>query len=437
MKKFFYQLIMGLIGTLLIIGTSVAVELEINPQPVILEQDIWAVDSILTSDRQEASLEEILPITASMAVTSQPTSIVWGRAYGGTSIDKSDSFVATQSGDYIIAGETKSFGVTFSTIYVTKTNSTGIIIWSRIYGLNIDSYVDSVQETPDNGFIVSGTYDGNQNGSYLLKLDQSGNAEWIRTLLGEFSSVKVKPLLNGYVVGCGYDYDSDGEKELFIFATDALGNPVWTTVLDDLQGSSGNSNYVYADVIPDDSNGSVAVFGQCLYNAVIPQGYLTAHEVSSSGNILLSKTYASEGCELQLGDGEYLGTDVIRTNDGGYALIKNNMLLHSHDLTKLDNSLDHSWTKTFNCTIDNSFSPHSIAQTMGNGYIITGSVAPYPYNVWLLKLLPDGSRDWEVASNVIGKDIPSFVHQTADGGFVVGGTGYNNGDGQIFLVKYQ
>lgn len=318
---------------------------------------------------------------------------------------------------------------------LTKTNSTGSIVWNKIYPINADAYVDSVQETSDNGFIISGIYEGSNNGAFLLKLNQAGKRIWLQPWMGEFGSVKVKPFLNSYVVACCYDDDSDNQKELFAFGTDAVGNLVWTKVLD---SSSGSGSYVYADVVADDSNGSAAVFGQRVDNAVLPQGYFSAHKVSLyNGNILVSKTYTSEGCELQLGDGEYLGTDVIKTNDGGYALIKNNSALNSHDLTKLDNNLDHSWTKTFNCTINNSFSPHSIAQTIDNGYIITGSVAPYPYNVWLLKLLPDGSREWEVNGNVIGKDIPSFVLQPSDGGFVVGGTGYSNADGQIFLLKYQ
>ena len=186
---------------------------------------------------------------------------------------------------------------------------------------------------------------------------------------------------------------------------------------------------MYSEVIPDDSNGTAAVFGHCQYTAGIG-GYLTAHTVGSSGNIVASKNHSS------FGGGDLQMPDVIRTIDGGYAMIKKNSLIGGHDLMKLDSDLDESWTQSFAITSATSGSVHKIKQTTDDGYIVTGSdQSTSSWNVLLIKFFDNGSKDWEYSANIINKDIPHFVHETTNG-YVVGGTAHNGGDSQVFLVEY-
>ncbi len=429
MKKSLCLLITCLIGVLLTFNSATATEPELKPYPMLIEQRSVPTDQMMVDLGENSQSMRAMPLAASAPTLSPMSSMIWGIAYGGTGIDTSDSFAATQDGGYIFAGETTPYGSTSSTIIVRKLNSTGGNIWAKVYGQGNDWYVDSVQETSDNGYIVSGTYSGTSSGSYLLKLDQFGNSDWSRTFLGEFRNVKAKPFANGYIVSCGYDHNLDGQIELVVFATDSFGNFQWLRILDSINYTSNYWDYVYSEVIPDDSNGTAAVFGHCQYTVGIG-GYLTAYIVGSNSNIVASKEYSSfGGSDLQM-------PDVIRTNDGGYAMIKKNSFIGGHDLMKLDSDLDELWTQSFSITSATSGSVHKIKQTTDDGYIVTGSdQSTSSWNVLLIKFFDDGLKDWEYSANVINKDIPYFVHETTNG-YVVGGTSYNGGDSQVFLVEY-
>jgi len=102
---------------------------------------------------------------------------LWTRAYGGTSIDESNSVQQTSDGGYIIAGWTNSFGAGLYDVYLIKTNTSGDTLWTKTYGGTNRDYGRSVQQTQDGGYIVAGyTHSfGNADQVYLIKTDANGN----------------------------------------------------------------------------------------------------------------------------------------------------------------------------------------------------------------------------------------------------------------------
>ncbi len=98
---------------------------------------------------------------------------LWTRTYGGPGTDAGNSVIETFSGNYVIAGETDSFGAGESDVYLLMVDENGDTLWTGTYGgLDEDSGI-SIRQTADGGFIITGEYTSPGAGwpdLYLLKL---------------------------------------------------------------------------------------------------------------------------------------------------------------------------------------------------------------------------------------------------------------------------
>jgi hypothetical protein len=100
--------------------------------------------------------------------------IEWQKALGGSNEEYAKSALQTNDGGFVIAGSTLSSngdvvgndgGVDF---WVVKLSTDGLLKWQKTLGGTQGDWGNSIQQTPDNGFIVAG-HAGSNNG------DVSGN----------------------------------------------------------------------------------------------------------------------------------------------------------------------------------------------------------------------------------------------------------------------
>ncbi len=96
---------------------------------------------------------------------------LWARTYGGADNDYMSSVQQTPDDGFILAGWTESSAN--KDFYIIKTDSLGNIIWSGIYGGPGDDIAASISQTPDEGLIIAGattSYGAGNHDVYIVKL---------------------------------------------------------------------------------------------------------------------------------------------------------------------------------------------------------------------------------------------------------------------------
>ncbi len=136
---------------------------------------------------------------------------VWSKTIGGSLNDYGTSIIATNDGNYVIAGYSASKdgdipgNVGLHDFYVAKINENGNIIWNKNYGFLGHDHAHKIIQTKDNGYFLAGfsEYEGisgsgggqdNGNGHGIghrgvlhgtgefigVKLDANGEFQWYR-----------------------------------------------------------------------------------------------------------------------------------------------------------------------------------------------------------------------------------------------------------------
>ena len=109
----------------------------------------------------------------------------WEQTYGGNgeNLDNGKSVEQTQDEGYIITGYTNSFGNGGYDVYLIKTVENGNEQWSQTFGGEGTDIGYSVQQINDGGYIITGYTNSFGNGNtdvYLVKTDENGNEQWTK-----------------------------------------------------------------------------------------------------------------------------------------------------------------------------------------------------------------------------------------------------------------
>ncbi|MFS4466359.1 hypothetical protein [Maribacter sp. 2210JD10-5] len=135
------------------------------------------------------------------------------------------------------------------------------------------------------------------------------------------------------------------------------------------------------------------------------------------------------------GTGEETGQSIIKTTDGGYAvlgytnsldgdILDKDLPVNDYWLLKLDAEGNMVWNKTYGGSKDDR--GQSLVQTFDGGYALTGyamsddgdgSINNGFHDNWLLKLDASGIIEWEKSFGFSGHDHSYDILQTEDGGF--------------------
>jgi hypothetical protein len=157
----------------------------------------------------------------------------WNMTFGGPGWDEAYSVQQTRDFGYIVAGLTESFGAGGRDVWLIKTDFQGIREWNRTFGGYDDDMSFSVQETRDGGFIMAGwtgSYGAGGKDIWLIKTDSLGIKEWDRTFGGsadDLGSSVNQTFDDGYIITGTTKSYSAGGNDIWLIKTDSLGNEEW------------------------------------------------------------------------------------------------------------------------------------------------------------------------------------------------------------------
>ena len=65
---------------------------------------------------------------------------IFQKSFGGANDDAANSIQQTAEGGFILTGYTSSFGAGLNDVYLIKTNSSGDTLWTKTYGGTSNDY---------------------------------------------------------------------------------------------------------------------------------------------------------------------------------------------------------------------------------------------------------------------------------------------------------
>jgi hypothetical protein len=352
---------------------------------------------------------------------AQAPDTLWTRTYGGNLDDIGYSVQQTTDGGYIISGYTQSFGSGGYDVYVIKTNANGDTIWTKTYG---GSYIDvgnSVKQTTDGGYIVTGLTDaGYGDDVWLIKTNSIGDTLWTKTYGGTSSPDQGFAVQQtndgGYIItGLTMSYGAGG-SDVYLIKTNSSGDTLWTKTYGGVDFDAGNS------VVQTTDDGYI-ITGYT-YSYGIGQEDVWLLKTDSLGDTLWTRTYG--------GTYDDWGSCVVQTIDNGYIItggVDHNVPPYDGYvyLIKTDAFGDTLWTKTF---IDQFYSwGNSVVETYDGGYIITG------YGLYDLRVIRTDSTGEALWTKVFDGGYGYSVIQTTDSCYVIAGGIFLASHNDIWLVK--
>jgi hypothetical protein len=193
--------------------------------------------------------------SACLVRTRSDGTVQWTKTYGGTDWDEGRSVRRTLDGGYVIAGSTASFGAGADDAYLVKTDSAGVVQWSKTFGGTGADYGFDVRQTvPDSGFIVVGqTYSyGTSGDAYVVKTGPGGDTLWTCTLGGAsidcaYGVTQTLPDTAYLVVGSTRSF-GEGGYDVYLVKLDRNGTVLWTRLYGGAYNDEGHS---VAQTVPD------------------------------------------------------------------------------------------------------------------------------------------------------------------------------------------
>lgn len=312
------------------------------------------------------------------------------------------------------------------------TSATPVVEWDKTFGeAGNDEAALSVAETEDRGYIIAGkqlVFEGDSvtgEKALLIKTDANGNKIWIKTF-GEIGgsgsgATSVQQTKEKEYILAGYTTSSEnGVLDIWLIKTDENGNLMWSKTF----GGKSEDRAVSVSLTKD---GGYMITGYTTHERDDPEPDYSTGDL----DILLIKTdeNGTQQWIRQFGEKRNeMPASAMQTSDGGFIITgwaEADRGLNGW-LIKTDDKGIENWKRTFSKDL-----PSFVQQTKDNGYIIAGnSMSGFGFlhndissssEAWLIRTDLEGNTLWK---KKFADHIPWSVWQTRDGGFIVAGNSY-------------
>ncbi len=237
----------------------------------------------------------------------------WNRTYGGENSDELRSAIHTQDGGFVLVGYTESYGAGGWDFWLLKTDVNGIIQWNQTYGGSANEWAQSVTQTPDLGYIITGfklvQSDSTTNYDiWVVKTDPFGIAQWNYTYGGSADDQAhsiIQTQDNGLaIVGYTSSFGA-GKADMWLLKTDANGIIQWN------QTYGGSSDDVAYNIIQNQDDTFTLI------------GYTFSYGMGENDMWLVTTDYNGEVQSNQTYGGPRYDEaySLIEINAGSYAIV--------------------------------------------------------------------------------------------------------------------
>ncbi len=362
----------------------------------------------------------------------------WDKSFGGAVDDIGNSAIQTSDGGYAIIGYTRSFSIGSSNFWLIKTDSSGNMQWNKTYygGITGQDYGQSVVQTPDGGYALSGSVNCISDTTcdfWLIKTDENGTAQWNKTFGGSGYNHAQSLIMTsdgGYAITGFTNALGAGNYDFWLVKTDENGTEQWNKTF-------GGAKFDAAYSVIQAPDGGYVLAGINFTYKIMDTDHrsdIFLVKTDSSGNQEWNKRWGVSGWNW--------ASSVINTSDGGYAIggWTDSFGAGNRDywLIKTNSSGDVQWNKTYGGVyFENA---NSVIQTSDGGYALFGSKSfsnGGPDDFWLVKTNSSGNQQWNKTFDGGHYDEGYSAIQTSDGGYALGGSKSLTDDDHydIWLIK--
>ncbi len=303
--------------------------------------------------------------------------------------------------------------------------------WARTYGESEEDHVSSIMQTSDGGYIIIGNTSHLASGDYytdfgILKLNMLGDIEWQNTYRSGAASI-IEPSFIQQTNEGGYIFGGTIEGQDVVTKLSVDGDIEWQKYYSYEFRTNANS------LLPTSDGGYIVVGENWITDTLTHD--IVVLKLSFDGIIEWTKAYGENGIDDQ-------AHSIQQTNDGGYIIVGQTESFDAGGtdiwILKLVPDGTIEWQKTYG-GIESEYGS-SIQKTNDGGYIVAGSIYSFGAGLldfWILKLSMLGEIEWQKTYGGIQNEKASSIQQTADGGYVVAGTtsSFGGGMGDFWILK--
>jgi hypothetical protein len=360
----------------------------------------------------------------------------WSRTYGTAEYEEGFSVCQISDGGYVVAGYSQSA----NSLWVLKIDENGDTVWTVASQEEWPgSRACSVIETSDGNFVVAGYSTPLWDGRYhltVVKIDADGNPlwtkgdwDWFETPPGSIAYSIQETVDQGFIVTGATSHAFDEIDDLLLVRLDSAGDTVWTRTYGGQAPDCGHC-------VRQTQDGGYIVAGYTM--STLPWSFwvlktdATGDTVWTSG---LSDMFFGKGYSVTATpDGGYLATGYVEPyEDGKYHFM----------VLKMDSKGDTLWFKMDYELFPKELGGvgRCICPTYDGNYVIAGYTTRFLDEVMdllLIKLDPVGDTLWtRTYYGGEDEDMGYCVDQCTDGGYVAAGATKSFGAGgfDIWLLR--
>jgi hypothetical protein len=336
----------------------------------------------------------------------------------------------THDGGFITTGAQGCLPIGDFDISISKIDSAFNVQWSAKMGNTKPNSCRSLIQSSDHGYVLVG-YSSEVGVPYrvsAMKLDSNGVIQWVKAF--DFSQISahsfevIEATDGGYLIVGNISGDG-GDPDIFLLKLSSNGLMQWNKRYDTGEGEGGWRIFPL-------SNGGFMIGGEIQYDSETVDVFLM--QVNAQGYVVFFRAYD--------GPGRFEFVDMIRTYDGGYALLGYTRFTGSELgeflLLKLTSSATVHWSRIYKHFGNDQ--PRKLVQLPDSGYVMVGG----SHQLYLTgNADPFAIRTDEMGELLWAREYGGNASQEAvnvllspDGGLLIGAATFNSApSGFTMLIK--